>query len=1837
MASGSKLRPSYLRFFVSKGEEYQKGYGTKTGLVYSPDTDISLIRVTDQYLGSSSIGLYANDSDEYFKDIKNTNVAEGLSRNVYINPGAEIETGTGGSITVKGRNVESAGVLSAPGGTINMNAAYDLILSSGSLLSARGYILQDLSSLTTGLPMGYSVKDGGSVSLVSSNGSITIEQGAVVDISGSDIVRDYKWAADGDVVMEEKFSVPGSLSLSFYTDFSIEGEIKAQAAKDEVLNGGTLLLTKTNEDTSGAFLISGEELNSFVRMGFDSIGLKSLNELVLTGSENGSMDVFIPRDLTIDTPVLSASDGSIISISSPWITLTNTFTGYDDWTTQGKEGDAELTLEGDFIDINGLVTLSSFETAELVSKTDIRLSSDYRYLLRNSQFIGGLLQTGDLKLQADRIYGKTLSITEIRATGDLTILDNGDTLSGDLYSAGAEIFLSASNIYNYNGDIYAPYGTINLTATGDGGIVYLGDGSTLSTYSGAYINYGVVHETMVDGVPKGLFWINDEVNDVEIEEAPAGSVNVSGDSVIMTGGSVIDVSAGGTTFAYLFQQSLAGTEDPLGKSGQYVLLPDNSVYSPSKGANKTITIGKDSLIPAGTYYILGDEYAFVEGAIVIADLGTDPALAKETETMEGYAIVSGKDATVGTGLSSGTQTHYYSIRRAEDVLNEGEFQIFEKVAGNGGNIFLQGNTTIIEGTITGKSLSEDYAGGILALSGRNITVTAGDSDYSLPDDFNPEDDLQEQIENMMGKLIVADSSVSGQGMGDVILGDQDITETLTLDEGVSLHLDRIELNSKDAIEIKDNAVVMATSENGNGDVIFNNPDGSLSIGESVLIQASDNIELNTGTFHILGDLTADDGSINIRTEKIYFISDNAEDTSAAGGYITQSLWTSMSSADSIELGSGSELYFLDSFDMQIESQFILDASLIDTAGSNIAIKSGSVTLHNSGDASAVAVVKGSGTLSINADKIYLGSGTVSLSGFSGINLSSSGDMSIQGSGGLITGDADLNIVAASLKSSLLNIGNEAEDTVEYQVMDYSLNAGEGAVTLASNGGSYVTPSISGGRFGISAKSIIQSGILNMPGAYITYEATGSGESGVFLESGATIYAAGDDYAPGGSISLVSENGIVSLAQGSLINVAAGGQGDAGEVEIISPLNAAVVNGSLMGKANNGLDSSFTMDTAEIADFSKLNSILSAGGFTGSLDIRARKGNITLETTDILSTGEIILSADGVDGNGNIYIKGTIDASGAEDGSRVNIYAGNTLTLYSESSIIGAESGADILLSGEENVYFEKGAVIDAGGGNDASVAFRSVRSDSGLNMTLQGKVTGSDRVIAESVKVYNISDGVVDTEISAWKTETADFMQNAATLKTTLFKDLETDVDADDLYLAPVIDVRSTGNLTVNDWTLGGSGTPESNGYYDLSNTWHYDTDGDGNYETAGTLILRAEHNLTIDGSITDLLAENTSLYKDAGSMGWNIVLSAGAGSDFTAADPMKTISDDNDRDFTINSRSLVYTERGNIEFSSGGDTVINSINRNKIVSFSNMGFNLATYDGWIHGNAGDSLELLGGAIQSSLGDIDLDVKGDLTMELVKVFSNQFQGTIRSVGAVGSEEIDFNNYLAYTPGGLIDLNVGGAINGKPEKSAQWETVWVDYSRNQLTTMASFGNSGNYGTQGIVSMSGGDIRVRSGDDIVAAIGNFGAGDLSVYSNGDLDGRFLVSEGSGTLYTAGNAGKSPDQENLEIGLLDAVAVLTAQGSVELGAVLNPSLSYYNDDSLGGVYTDKMWNLTYTPDTEIAIHALSGDVELTGVSSFYNDELSQLQKEKVKVLPGNISLEAGRDIKLDSSFYM
>ncbi len=1822
------------------------------------------------------------------------------SARVTVASRATVKTAPGGAITMTGPSVEVAGDLQALGGNISLKATVHDLKINGTV-DASGY-LKPVTDTVAGQPAGPAPQAAGTVSLEATAGSIIMNTGAKVDVSGTAPTERLISGPDGKPVQVTVAGDPGSLNLTYGTGLTLDGEIDAHGRYTGV-RGGTLTIKKTLATGDGMTFSEGD-MRRYQADGFDALTLQSATSIAF----NGPVDFTAGRSFTLDAPLITGTGHDDVTLNAPWIRLVNTSSYLPGTVAAGVGSVSLLTLGGDWIDLEGSTSVTGFGNVLLAARRDMRFTDRiYPDPSKNGNlaWFGEMVTAGNLTLKASRIYPTTASDFTITSHGKVTIKPSGYSDTTPIYSAGGKLTINADQGIEHQTQavLAAPMGSITLNATGSGqdGRVYLADGSVIKTSGEAPVNYGSFD---------GTFWtvkdLDTSTKGQAVNGAPDKSISVNGDQVFVMKGAQLDFAGGGSIYSYLYEAGIEGTTNPISIAGtsaltglntrgnRYVIMPDNSVQLPGftdKVSGKVLgavhleatTLSNGTRLKEGTYSILPEQFAFLPGALVITDLGSTVGAGGRQITSDGYRIAGGYETFLGTSVKSPV-LEAYSIRSAADVLGEGHFTVKQLVAGDAGSMSIKGNTTVMAGTVKAGPLP-GYNAGSLTLGGAEIDVQ--ETVTALDDTFGFDSTVPQELE---GKLQIAASTLSGFGLGELNLGDAQTTSKLTVKQKSVLDVANINLIANDLVTIESGAQVNAVSQSNGGKVsitVVNNHDngpgqvkgnGKIDIQTGAKVHASSSVTLNANDVNLQGDLTvAAHGSMNLTSNSIYFVPDSFT-KSGNGLYLTEGFWKSFANYDQVTLTSSSDLNFQRDVTMTTGNALTLDAGRF-TGQTKVAFNAHKITLQNSGGA-APAPVTGNGNLTLNANEIQA-HGNVAFDGFGTVNLTSTNDLTLLGAGSLKSG-GDLNMTTARVTTSFYRDANNT-----YNAADFTI-ATDGAVNIMNSGGKAGTGVTPGGSLAITGRSITDSGTIEVASGVVKLTATGSGAGdgvnitdrtfnvtdtngnskqvttyGTILAQGSKQATSGTattgeyDYTPGGRIVLSSANGGINLKSGTVLDVSAREQGDAGAISLSAPTGAVAMNGALLGNASSGYaGGSLTLDTnAPSLDFTALNGKLGDGGFTGRLNIRARQGDLTLDQGKKMTAEEIVLEADGTDGNGsvvygtgNINVNGTITATDGTNGGRVELYAQNDLTVTGSIKATGAKGG-DVYLGSESGMLSQSG-VIDVAGtsGSGGSVTLRALRNGSGVNMALPGQINGASQVVAEAFKVYNNNSNytISTADVTSWMKDASDYIATAAMPAGWSTR----------YHFRPGIEIQSGGDITLS-----------SN--LDLSPNSGL-TDRFGSALEAGVLTLRAAGNLNINANLVDHPTTSyTTLHSDTLQPSWGINLVAGA--DRSGASPF-AVNTAKSGDLTISSGHLVYTENAPIRFASanntniysgvasgymitGSQTVNDSTTANGAGKFSPISYTLANYGGTIRGDVGNDLTINSGtsttgAIQTATGDIELRVGHDLSLGSSSGF-----GAIRTTGEYakgatvetgpGSGVIrpaKITDYWTYQHGGNIRLDVGGAVSGDVSPTA-WDYAYgggTSLKKKNMRVAASFGDddkSENRSTRGIATMGGGDISVRTGGAFNTQIGAFGtddlnysgSGNLTIVAGGDLKGRFRVMDGTASLTSAGNFGASNNKQVLEIA--DSQLTLSAQGDVHVGAFVNP------DNSRDGIFfgsNQGTWNLTYGNDTSVSIASLAGDVTLYGENTFANYNSTTFAARQ-RILPATFALVASGYVRLLNDF--
>jgi filamentous hemagglutinin len=1805
----ANISPSLVRLTIppssGAGAQMQPTYGSAVSVPGNTDLNLRSLYSNMNYMaGPSSINLVAGinfaGSTQSAPYTGNLQYIVNSIANITVSENATVSTApalssvariTGDStnpsavttgINLTAPNIDIQGTLESQGGNISASATNgDLTVEGGAVISAQGYNLPDPSSTPKGLPMNYTPINGGSITLSAttnsgSGGNLTLAANTTIDVAGSDPVNTTLSTANGSYYTFTNASNPGSLSLNFYDTLTWDPAANVNAsAKIAGLQGGTL--TITNTDLGGELIVGNADFAKYITAGFDDISLGSRGSLEFSGDINANLG----RQLTLDAP-LFISDGNNVTLSAPWIVLTNTYQPYTQLSSLENLGNSNInfTLSGNltllstgFIDVigaisfinvtsiaNGTGSANGFSNVTLQAARDIRLSEAY-YNTGSGSTAGasGTLSTaGNLVLDADRLYGweyylfntsgsaYTTSIDpdlypdyNIQSYGKVTIqhsYTNGIVYNMDtpIYSAGSNLTIEGDEgIDVLSGTtVAAPLGTITLSVP-DGQQIHLEAGSTLTVAGDT--NFSVLYNS----VSSNGQWIVDQsvnnngANPIPFTALPQTGITLNAGAtgkIIVDNNAEINVSDGGSLFSYVFQPGLTGTNNPLAVSGQYVVfkadafpMPGETVYLQGGGG---LSAGLYTMLPLDSNNPQNARYAFMPGAYIL-DLQPGTTLpGVNSGTNEGYALTVGYTGVAGTQIQS-ARPQVYSVMTAAEVLQEGDFaQVGPMKSTSAGDIAISGGTVVLNGTVqTGNG------GGMISLSAPNITVQQTSTSTQAD-----------------GNMYVSEDFLSNKNFSEIDLGN-DNTQTVVIAEGVVLNAGALVLTANNTSGSQGPSITLQSGsnlgENASGQSITNDitlsTTGVLNIDPNAVIHAKNNITLDVNDLSSISVvpqdvLKVDSSSITLESMNIFFGAEGGKLPSEVGLYLTQNMLNRFSGYQNLTLESGNDIEFLDPSvnSLAAANSLTLDASRIESLNNvSVTLAAPTVNIQNSGATfSGTAVPSNGGTFTVGnsnsttnpVTQINIGNGDVLFAGFSNVALNSNGDMVFKGAGSLVTGGANLNIAALRVTTA----ADTMSDGTTYEAPNFKVVAGigindpnpAGIITMTSidNGQANTTPA-PGGTLEFDARKIdvglvIQvdggniklttAGALDNNGNFLPYteDASGNFSDGIVLREGGQILARGTNSAPGGIVILSTDfvnnntgavvsgqSGKIDLQSGSLIDVSAGGQGDAGQVTLLAPGAGVAVNGILKGtagtNANNseGIGGSLVLDTNSITDFSWLQA--NVEGFTESLDLRARQGNVEIASTDIITAHNITLTADdtSTDANGNLLgnidVYGQLNASAGgkyADGGTVELYAQNNLNIQSGGQVLatGANGGNVLLSSANGGININSGGLVNVSGAGgtgqtNGTVYLRAQRSaELGTTMNINlapNTINGAAVVSAEAYWVY--ADNQLG-DITPWLTGSGGplanasiYYANANSNVTSMLASATGNNNGTAVNLLPGIEVdNSTGDITIAS---------------ELNLTSYNNI--------PGVLTLRAANDLNIQANLVDAPTPMANLNSNSAQASWGFNLVAGAdtlSADFMAVNKGQGI-------LTIGNGIVVYTENAPIRFASGSDTVIGQVEDNSVTDpmpgdmiNNTMGYNLASYNGTIQGNVGGDLIINSGAIQTATGDINITVGGDLQLNQTTINGVNVMGAIRTTGEASGSNI--TQYWTYAGGGNINLVVDGSVGTiNSNGNLSYNPLSAPYSWDQFYTAGGGQVSGRWRSP-ITITGGNDTIVFTYDNV-----------------------------------------------------------------------------------------------------------------------------------------------------------
>ncbi len=1729
-----------------------------------------------------------------------------------------------GILTLKDFSSANAYIIAQKGSSINVNG-----VGADNLQSSLGAINTSLSS------------NGGSIDILSSQGMLL-----EATLSGK--------ASTG--------AKGGSLNLvldSNSTTYTNPSDNEEYSRFFNILNKATKLKIIPNNISPGSPVVVGSDtdgwilsgtkkggestrnigeawinINSFASGGFGRLQIKS-QDVISFDLGNGPMDLVARDAIVLDSPIFMAdryTDKVSYSKTSNAVTFTAPYvliggqaslimgTKSSEGKTYPKSQNAYMnptpsigsgifTVNAQTLELSGTSTLQGFNTANLNSTYDTRLTSSNSYF---SEFQADVKETinnhpelikylpgqfsmvGTLTLKNSQLYPGTSSQYLLRVNdsldddvkGKINFKSNSN-LAGSVYSAAGSITAVATYL-DQAGIIKAPLGTIILGNQDDPklpltkSLIYEANSLTsvkgeVAMLFGDMLNGSVatssswsISANNSSGISKSLLLEDANVSKQYRSSLPTKQILSRGAEVTVTSGAVLDASAGGQLLSYEFTPGKGGSKDVLdvlsapntfailpGFTGKVAPADPNNVDS-NLGVGDKIYLSGTWGLPAGTYTLLPAHYALLPGGFSVRvqpkTLGMSPQANRVLP--DGTALVSGSimSASQTSGNARGYLVSSHAvIRKSSEITlydadgKEDDAAYAEQAKINlwplHGYFAKQADINLLSlpEMPSNAGYMQFVASQSIGLNGK-LNMPSGALDISVTK-ANSILTLQASSTNLASNTLSTDNLNQLQ-LSSLMIGGQrfydtknknykiiNLTPKVMLNEDSKVSASDIIMVASDTIEIKSGAKVLAESSplfdianfnidgdatsirvNGSQDngrqeiqVTHLNPNlkfqkGVLILGVGASIQSVGSVYLDaTGSMNLNSNLPVigDTGLLGLAAPGISFV--NTVSSSSDGLQLAASQLETLKSGQRLSLNSFNKPISFETdvtigaSDTQgISSLTIKSAGLkADNESITVALNAQTVKLEGVESTPLTASLIPSTNLNINSNQLLVGNGLFALTGFASTAFNVSGQIKAAGDKGTLV-----------TRGALFMSANEfTADNIKSARF-----VSAGPMTLAKTRGSVSAVSQSiGGELAFTSPQIISDADINLPSGLLTFnhpedfkEDVGSIQinggtlnvSGASKSFGKDAYGKGlIAYAPAGSIELnantISINGGTfdvsskGAAAGSIAIQAESIQGNGNLSKII-----------LKGQADDKTQAQgqFSLSTNGFDVFGTgLNEKIIDAGFTESVSYRLINGNLSMGPTDVIRAHNVTLTAD----NGNIYIAGTLDASGPKGGNiyvyaaQPTAYAGKGNIFIRSTAVLDASSTADaktvsaagslgkggyVLLSTSthtgdptangSSINFDGGLIKVAGKkGKDGSVLMRvpsAVGDNAAISFT--NNPTSFDTNTNAVLEVFKVFQGYTNIDETNYTDFTA-YVDSFASISGNLSR-------PSSLKLRPGIEVRSADNLTVS---VNEFATDASQRGWDLSK-WRFN-------DQPINLTLRAAENLTINGSISDGFVNpndypNYNPYDPSNANGAyrsgmampNWALGRGdsadinlvAGADFDTAHTLSTKRSKTTGDFTLGFAerkatdeparvnifdmpvALVRTGTGKINVTAGGNVVLKLISLEQLVDIENNR-SLLVYTSQIPSIDLDSYKstlVVGGSIYTS-GEVNVDPDLLSSNIPINVLNPHYMG--------GKKNVVMTPAVFSKNGGSLNIKAKRNILGPRNNENNWYYQNGDYS------------------------------------------------------------------------------------------------------------------------------------------------------------------------------------------------
>jgi len=1095
-------------------------------------------------------------------------------------------------------------------------------------------------------------------------------------------------------------------------------------------------------------LTPGQNLDAFngqARLGaaaleaasFDTLRLRARDIIRLEdGLRLGEGRALTLREVKLDSPNLETAGGNA-SLRAEVLRLGNYDAERQAAGVTPASGMGILTAHARLLELAGRFGLGGMAEARLIGEGEIRLAGIVTSNTGSStepRPVGLLTSAADLTLKAGVVAPVSYHQTGIRADGRTVSFGSDNPNPVQPLSASGSLTVKAA-VIEQGGKIWAPFGQIDLDATTRMELL-AGSLTSVAAAEGSLTPFGKLNN--------GRTWVY-EVGNTQLtqRDVPQKAIRLSAPDLVTKAGTV-DLSGGGDLQGWEFTVGPGGSRDILADSGVYAILPNYSGrFAPGdsqenagfdRAAGDAVYLSGLPGLPAGVYTLLPAHYALLPGGLAIRLGGAvKDLLPHQSYTrQDGVRVVSGYLTDGRAGAPRDGRWSGFQVLTREQVLDRSELTLTRAsvfFAERTGRHQDAGLLTLIS---TSDSLSWGTNFKLQGAAGRR----GGSVDISLPG-WTLDNFAVDQLNALKAKSLLVGGTRSLQGDSTTLTVEAN-TLSLVNDADHPLTAEEVILAARDTLTLAAGSRINAQGAGGDIARYTTTGGGALIRAAATSASFTRGGVTNTGTLNALGDIHASDsilldaaGNTNF-TGEVHFadahgrsvagnlalggirVSFGAAPAGTPGLVFSQTKLNNLGGLSSLKLTSHStfDLYgevSVGGIDAAgkptLKSLSLLGAGLagLDNAGKTARLRAERLLIANPSSVAFPANKPGlgGGALEILADTLVLGAGDKAIKGYGAVDITAN---ELMGSG---TGTTRLAAATTTVHVHRVS-GEQASD--QSLVADGSLDVGWRATDrkLAEASTLGARWALSGATLGFDTLARLPSGQLKLTATAgdlrlgpVAAAGTTAADSHAELDVAGRVVAYFDVSrpSPGGRVELVSANGNVVVNGTSKVIVSAAPGGDAGDLMVSATSGEFLLSteAELSGQATgDGEGAGFELDVARLADFSRLNAKLDAGGFHGARLLRVR--DQALLSVGSMQAKEILISVD----KGRLTVTGTLDASGSDAGN-IGLYARDDLTL-ALGSLLDAratgdgEDGGTVEIESVSGKLDLDGGVVNVSGG-----------------------------------------------------------------------------------------------------------------------------------------------------------------------------------------------------------------------------------------------------------------------------------------------------------------------------------------------------------------------------------------------------------------------------------------------------------------------------------------------------------------------------------------------------------